>query len=407
MSAGLFQLLTPGSFTRIIPAIILFVKRLSMPSATLSLAKDLMSRTSVTPLDEGCQALMAERLANAGFTNESMRFEDVDNLWSVRGAGSPLLVFAGHTDVVPTGDESHWKFPPFEPTEHEGMLYGRGAADMKGSLAAMVVAAERFAERHPGHQGRLAFLVTSDEEGDAYNGTVRVVETLTDRGEKIDWAVVGEPSSTAIVGDTIKNGRRGSMLGYLTVKGVQGHVAYPHLARNPVHQVAPAIAALSTELWDEGNDYFPATSFQISNIKSGTGATNVIPGNAEILFSFRFSTEVTVEQLQQRTRALLDQHGLDYDVRFEVKGQPFLTDRGALVQAATAAVQQVQRFATELSTAGGTSDGRFIAPTGAQVVELGPVNATIHKVDECVSIADLDTLTDLYLAIMENLLTDR
>jgi succinyl-diaminopimelate desuccinylase len=407
MSAGLFQLLTPGSFTRIIPAIILFVKRLSMPSATLSLAKDLISRASVTPLDEGCQALMAERLAAAGFDNESICFEDVDNLWSVHGEGSPLLVFAGHTDVVPTGDESHWNFPPFEPTEHEGMLYGRGAADMKGSLAAMVVAAERFAERHPGHQGRLAFLITSDEEGDAYNGTVRVVETLTERGEKIDWAVVGEPSSTAIVGDTIKNGRRGSMLGYLTVKGVQGHVAYPHLAKNPVHQVAPAIAALSTELWDEGNDYFPATSFQISNIKSGTGATNVIPGNAEILFSFRFSTEVTVEQLQQRTRALLDQHGLDYDLRFEVKGQPFLTDRGALIQAATAAVQQVQGFATELSTAGGTSDGRFIAPTGAQVVELGPVNATIHKVDECVSIADLDTLTDLYLAIMENLLTDR
>lgn len=377
-----------------------------MSSATLTLAKELISSASVTPDDKGCQTLMAERLAAVGFTNESMRFEDVDNLWSVHGDGQPLLVFAGHTDVVPTGEASKWTFPPFEPTEHEGMLYGRGAADMKGSLAAMVVAAERFAARHPAHQGRLAFLITSDEEGDAYNGTVRVVETLTERGEQIDWAVVGEPSSTAVVGDTIKNGRRGSMLGYLTVKGVQGHVAYPHLAKNPVHMVAPAIAALSTEVWDQGNDYFPATSFQISNIKSGTGATNVIPGDAEIMFSFRFSTEVTVEQLQQRTRALLDQQGFDYDLRFEVKGYPFLTDRGALVQAATAAVEQVQGFATELSTAGGTSDGRFIAPTGAQVVELGPVNATIHKVNECVSIADLDTLTDLYLAIMENLLTD-
>lgn len=378
-----------------------------MSSATLALAKELISRASVTPEDEGCQALMSERLAACGFSNESMRFEDVDNLWSVRGEGQPLLVFAGHTDVVPTGDASKWTYPPFEPTEHEGMLYGRGAADMKGSLAAMIVAAERFAARHPNHQGRLAFLITSDEEGDAYNGTVRVVDTLTERGERIDWAVVGEPSSTAVVGDTIKNGRRGSMLGYLTVKGVQGHVAYPHLAKNPVHLAAPAIAALSTEVWDEGNDYFPATSFQISNIKSGTGATNVIPGDAEIMFSFRFSTEVTVEQLQQRTRALLDQQGFDYDLRFEVKGQPFLTDRGALVQAATAAVEQVQGFATELSTAGGTSDGRFIAPTGAQVVELGPVNATIHKVNECVSIADLDTLTELYLAIMENLLTDQ
>ncbi|WP_394169639.1 succinyl-diaminopimelate desuccinylase [Saccharospirillum alexandrii] len=377
-----------------------------MSSATLTLAKELISSASVTPDDKGCQTLMAERLAAVGFTNESMRFEDVDNLWSVHGDGQPLLVFAGHTDVVPTGEASKWTFPPFEPTEHEGMLYGRGAADMKGSLAAMVVAAERFAARHPAHQGRLAFLITSDEEGDAYNGTVRVVETLTERGEQIDWAVVGEPSSTAVVGDTIKNGRRGSMLGYLTVKGVQGHVAYPHLAKNPVHLAAPAIAALSTEVWDQGNDYFPATSFQISNIKSGTGATNVIPGDAEIMFSFRFSTEVSVEQLQQRTRALLDQQGFDYDLRFEVKGHPFLTDRGALVQAATAAVEQVQGFATELSTAGGTSDGRFIAPTGAQVVELGPVNATIHKVNECVSIADLDTLTDLYLAIMENLLTD-
>jgi len=377
-----------------------------MSSETLALAKDLIARHSVTPEDAGCQALMAERLGAVGFDNESLRHEDVDNLWSVHGQGGPLLVFAGHTDVVPTGDEKHWTFPPFEPTEHEGMLFGRGAADMKGSLAAMTVAAERFATAHPNHRGRLAFLITSDEEGDAYNGTVRVVETLTERGEQIDWAVVGEPSSTNKVGDVIKNGRRGSMLGYLTIKGVQGHVAYPHLAKNPVHLVAPAIAALSTEVWDEGNDFFPATSFQISNINSGTGATNVIPGEAHIGFSFRFSTEVTAEELQRRTRVLLDQHGFDYELRFEVKGQPFLTERGALVQAATQAVEQVQGHATELSTAGGTSDGRFIAPTGAQVVELGPVNATIHKVNECVSIDDLDQLTEMYYAIMESLLVD-
>ncbi len=377
-----------------------------MSSETLALAKDLIARRSVTPDDEGCQALMAERLGAVGFNNESMRFEDVDNLWSVHGSGGPLLVFAGHTDVVPTGDEKHWQFPPFEPTEHEGMLYGRGAADMKGSLAAMTVAAERFVTQHPNHSGRLAFLITSDEEGDAYNGTVRVVDTLTERGDKIDWAVVGEPSSTHQVGDVIKNGRRGSMLGYLTIKGIQGHVAYPHLAKNPVHLVAPAIAALSTEVWDEGNDFFPATSFQISNFQSGTGATNVIPGEAHLGFSFRFSTEVTAEELQRRTRVLLDQHGFDYELRFEVKGQPFLTERGALVQAATQAVEQVQGYATELSTAGGTSDGRFIAPTGAQVVELGPVNATIHKVNECVKIEDLDRLTEMYYAIMESLLVD-
>lgn len=378
-----------------------------MPSETLALAKALIARPSVTPDDQGCQTLMAERLGKAGFSNESLRFEEVDNLWSVHGRGGPLLVFAGHTDVVPTGEERQWRFPPFEPTEHEGMLYGRGAADMKGSLAAMVVASERFVRDFPEHIGRLAFLITSDEEGDAYNGTVKVVETLTERGERIDWAVVGEPSSTDAVGDVIKNGRRGSMLGYLTVKGVQGHVAYPHLASNPVHLVAPAIGDLSTEVWDEGNDFFPATSFQISNFQSGTGATNVIPGDAYVKFSFRFSTEVTAEALQQRTREILDRHGLDYDLEFEVKGQPFLTDRGALVQAATQAVEQVRGVATRLSTAGGTSDGRFIAPTGAQVVELGPVNATIHKVNESVAIDDLDHLTEMYYAIMVNLLGSR
>lgn len=375
-----------------------------MTSPTLALAEQLIARPSVTPDDQGCQQLMAERLGELGFTNQPLRFEDVDNLWSVHGDSGPLLVFAGHTDVVPTGDASHWTFPPFEPTVHEGFLFGRGAADMKGSLAAMVVAAERFIRDVPEHQGRLAFLITSDEEGDAYHGTEKVVQWLTDKGEQIQWAVVGEPSSTDEVGDVIKNGRRGSMLGYLTIKGVQGHVAYPHLAKNPVHLVAPAIAALSTEVWDEGNDFFPATSFQISNIQSGTGATNVIPGTAHIKCSFRFSTEVTVEQLQARTRAILDAHDLDYDLEFEVKGQPFLTERGALVQAATQAVKDVRGIETVLSTAGGTSDGRFIAPTGAQVVELGPINATIHKVNECVRVDDLEKLTDMYYNIMVNLL---
>lgn len=275
---------------------------------------------------------------------------------------------------------------------------------MKGSLAAMVVATERFVKDHPNHKGRIGYLITSDEEGDAYYGTVAVMEKLIARGEKIDWALVGEPSSTAKVGDVIKNGRRGSMLGYLTIKGKQGHVAYPHLAKNPVHLVAPAIADLSTEVWDEGNDFFPATSFQVSNINSGTGATNVIPGTAEIMFSFRFSTEVTADILQERAKAILDKHGFDYDIRFEVKGQPFLTDRGALVQAAVQAVSESVGYEPELSTAGGTSDGRFIAPTGAQVVELGPINKTIHQIDECVNIEDLDKLTDMYYRIMVNLL---
>lgn len=378
-----------------------------MTSETLTLACDLIQRPSVTPDDQGCQKLMAERLAACGFQTESMRIEDVDNLWAVHGTDGPLLVFAGHTDVVPTGDVSAWTYPPFEPTEKDGMLYGRGAADMKGSLAAMVVATERFIRDYPEHLGRLGYLITSDEEGDAYHGTVAVMERLKARDEQIDWAVVGEPSSTELVGDTIKNGRRGSMLGYLTINGKQGHVAYPHLAKNPVHLVAPAIADLSTEVWDEGNDYFPATSFQVSNINSGTGASNVIPGTAEIMFSFRFSTEVTAEELQQRARDILNRHDLDYDLRFEVKGQPFLTDRGALVQAAVQAVSDVTGTAPELSTAGGTSDGRFIAPTGAQVVELGPVNRTIHQIDECVNIDDLDRLTEMYYGIMVNLLGNR
>lgn len=380
---------------------------LSMQSETLKLACDLISRESVTPEDKDCQTVMADRLAKCGFHNETMRIENVDNLWSVKGEKGPILVFAGHTDVVPTGDASKWRFPPFVPTVKNGVLYGRGAADMKGSLAAMIVATERFVADHPDHSGRIGYLITSDEEGDAYHGTVAVMERLNQRGEQIDWALVGEPSSTSAVGDVIKNGRRGSMLGYLTVHGVQGHVAYPHLAKNPVHLVAPAIVALSKEVWDSGNDFFPATSFQVANFKSGTGATNVIPGEADIMFSFRFSTEVTPEDLQERTRALLDNFGLDYELRFEVKGLPFLTDHGALVDAAVAAVNTVAGFKPELSTAGGTSDGRFIAPTGAQVVELGPINKTIHQANECVSVDDLDSLTDMYYHLMVNLLAKK
>lgn len=375
-----------------------------MTSETLQLTRQLIERDSVTPNDKGCQTIMADRLSRCGFNNESMRIEDVDNLWATHGSGRPLLVFAGHTDVVPSGDAAHWSTPPFEPTEKDGYLYGRGAADMKGSLAAMVVATERFIADYPDHNGRLAFLITSDEEGDAYYGTEAVMKTLTKRGEQIDWAVVGEPSSTAVVGDTIKNGRRGSMLGYLTVKGQQGHVAYPHLAKNPIHLVAPAISALATEVWDNGNEFFPATSFQVSNFQSGTGATNVIPGTADLMFSFRFSTEVTPEALQERTRQILDSVGVEYELRFEVKGLPFLTDRGALVEAAIDAVRHVTGKTPELSTAGGTSDGRFIAPTGAQVLELGPINKTIHQVDECVSIADLEELTEMYYRMMVSLL---
>ncbi|NIB39862.1 succinyl-diaminopimelate desuccinylase [Pseudomaricurvus alkylphenolicus] len=373
---------------------------------TLELACDLIRRPSVTPLDEGCQHLMAERLMAIGFHVDHLRFDDVDNLWAVRGDEGPILCFAGHTDVVPTGPEDKWQIPPFSAIVRDGMLHGRGAADMKGSLAAMVVACERFVAENPDHKGRIAFLITSDEEGPAINGTVKVVEWLEARNEKITWCVVGEPSSTNKTGDTIKNGRRGSLGCWLTVKGVQGHVAYPHLADNPIHKVAPALAELSAEHWDNGNDFFPATSFQVSNINGGTGATNVIPGEVQIIFNFRFSTEVTEEQLRSRTEAILDKHGLDYDIDWRLSGHPFLTSEGPLVESAVKAISDAAGFETELSTAGGTSDGRFIAPTGAQVVELGPVNATIHKVDECVNAEDLNLLTDMYEGVLKGLLTD-
>lgn len=374
-------------------------------SAVLHLTEELIRRPSVTPLDEGCQQLMADRLAALGFDIESMFFEDTLNLWARRGQGKPLFCFAGHTDVVPTGPLEQWHSPPFEPEIRNGLLYGRGTADMKGSLAAMIVATERFLAKNPLLTGDIAFLITSDEEGPFINGTKRVIETLEARQEKISWCLVGEPSSTQQVGDVIKNGRRGSLTGYLKIKGVQGHVAYPHLVDNPIHKAAPALAALSTEVWDHGNAFFPATSFQISNIHAGTGATNVVPGELSLTFNFRYSTEVTAEQLQQRVLALLDQHQLQYDIEWVLNGLPFLTDRGPLVEAAVKAVRQVQGFETSLETTGGTSDGRFIAPTGAQVVELGPCNGTIHKINEHVRVADLDLLTDMYEAILWHLLT--
>jgi len=373
-------------------------------SPTLALARALIALPSVTPEDAGCQALMAERLAALGFRNEPMPFGEVQNLWSRLGEAGPLLVFAGHTDVVPPGPEAEWRTPPFEPTVIDGMLYGRGAADMKGSLAAMITACERFLERHPQPRGSIAFLITSDEEGPAVDGTVRVVETLQARGEHIDWCLVGEPSSSERVGDVIKNGRRGSLSGHLVVRGVQGHVAYPQLADNPVHRALPALAELAAIEWDRGNAFFPPTSFQISNIHAGTGATNVIPGTLEVDFNFRYSTETDHRRLMESVEALIARHGLDAHIDWTHSGAPFLTPAGELVDAARAAVQDVTGITPELSTAGGTSDGRFIAPTGAQVLELGPVNATIHKVNECVRVSELEQLSRTYERLLERLL---
>ncbi|MCL5042729.1 MAG: succinyl-diaminopimelate desuccinylase [Gammaproteobacteria bacterium] len=374
-------------------------------SPTLALACDLIARDSTTPEDAGCQQLMASRLEQAGFVVEHLRFGEVDNFWARRGTEGPVLCFAGHTDVVPTGPVERWDNPPFAPKVIDGMLHGRGAADMKGSLAAMVVAAERFVAEHPNHKGSIAFLITSDEEGPATEGTVKVVDTLIARQEKVDWCIVGEPSSTDQVGDVVKNGRRGSLNARLTIKGKQGHVAYPHLARNPIHLAAPALAALAAEVWDHGNDYFPPTSFQISNINSGTGATNVVPGELVALINFRFSTESTVDGLKARVIDLLDQHGLDYELDWTLSGLPFLTEPGDLLDGVATAIREVTGRETQPSTSGGTSDGRFIATMGTQVVELGPRNATIHQVNECISAADLDTLTDIYKATLTRLLS--
>lgn len=373
-------------------------------SPTVALTLDLIREPSVTPFDADCQNMMIQRLEAIGFRVERLRFGEVDNFWARRGTEGPVFAFAGHTDVVPTGPTEKWAVPPFEPQIHDGLLTGRGAADMKGSLAAMVVACERFVAQHPDHRGSIAFLITSDEEGVAVDGTVKVVQTLEARQEKITWCLVGEPSSTERVGDVIKNGRRGSLGAVLTVRGKQGHVAYPHLAKNPIHLAAPALTELSQTIWDHGNDFFPATSFQISNIQAGTGATNVIPGEMTVVFNFRFSTELTDALLRERTCAILDKHDLDYDIQWNLSGQPFLTAAGALVEAAVASIQEHAGIQAELSTSGGTSDGRFIAPTGAQVLELGPVNRTIHQINECVSVADLDTLTDCYEGILQRLL---
>ena len=373
-------------------------------SDVIELAKALINRPSVTPLDEGCQQMMAEYLAPLGFNIESMIFHDTTNMWARRGNSGPVFCFAGHTDVVPSGSVEAWDTPPFVATEKGDMLHGRGAADMKGSLAAMLVATKRFVTQHPEHNGSIAFLITSDEEGPFINGTTKVVDTLEARNEKITWCIVGEPSSTEIMGDVVKVGRRGSLTGDLTVKGIQGHVAYPHLARNPVHEVSAALTDLANAHWDNGNEFFPPTSFQISNIHAGTGAGNVIPGHVDVCFNFRFSTEVTNETLIARVRDILDQHQLQYDIKWTYNGQPFLTQSGELVNATQQAITDVTGLTAELTTAGGTSDGRFIAPTGAQVVELGPVNATIHKVNECVNMTDLDRLADVYEKVLENLL---
>lgn len=378
-----------------------------MPSNTLDLARALIARRSLTPDDAGCQLLMIERLEKIGFTVERMRFGNVDNFWARRGTAKPIVCFAGHTDVVPTGPLESWHTDPFVPTERDGMLYGRGAADMKTSLAAFITAIEAFVAQHPNHPGSIALLITSDEEGIAIDGTVKVVEALKARNETIDYCIVGEPTSVSKVGDMVKNGRRGSLSGKLTVKGVQGHIAYPHLAKNPIHLAAPAIAELAATEWDKGNEYFPPTTWQISNMHGGTGATNVIPGTVEILFNFRFSTASTIDGLQDKVHAILNKHGLDYDLAWDCSGKPFLTPRGDLVAAVSDAIKSVTGLDTELSTTGGTSDGRFIANICPQVVEVGPSNATIHKLNECVAVADIEPLSAIYRGILERLLAAR
>ncbi|MDO8812787.1 MAG: succinyl-diaminopimelate desuccinylase [Gallionella sp.] len=375
-------------------------------SETLQLAQQLISRRSLTPADDGCIDIIGARLAPLGFSLEKMRCGEVDNLWARRGNAAPLVCFAGHTDVVPTGPLDKWDSDPFTPAVRDSMLYGRGAADMKGSLAAFITAIEKFIADHPQHRGSIALLLTSDEEGVAVDGTVRVVEALRKRNELIDYCIVGEPTSVAKTGDTIKNGRRGSLSGTLIVKGVQGHIAYPHLVKNPIHLVAPAIAELAATTWDNGNEYFPPTSWQISNIHGGTGAANVVPSTVEIMFNFRFSTASTEESLKNKTCAILDRHGLEYDLCWELSGSPYLTPSGNLVDAVSAAIHEATGVATELSTGGGTSDGRFIANICPQVIELGPLNATIHKINECVAVADLDALSEIYCLTLRKLLTE-
>jgi succinyl-diaminopimelate desuccinylase len=377
---------------------------LKLMSDTLALTQDLIARNSVTPADNGCQEVMCTRLTAVGFEIESLRFGNVENFWAKRGQGGPVLCFAGHTDVVPTGPLEEWRTNPFVPTIRDGVLYGRGAADMKSGLAAMVTATEAFVHEHPQHKGSIAFLITSDEEGPSVDGTKRVVETLNARGERIDFCVVGEPSSEHRIGDTIKIGRRGSLSGRLTVHGVQGHVAYPQMAENPVHTLAPALAELTARTWDQGNEFFQPTTFQISNLNAGTGAPNVIPGELKARFNLRYSPVQSLDQLKRTVEDILHKHGVRYSLEWYVSGEPFYTPPGDLSNAAVAAIEAVTGHKPSLSTGGGTSDGRFIAPMGAQVVELGVTNATIHKVNECVRVEEIDVLHRLYLGVLKNLL---
>jgi succinyl-diaminopimelate desuccinylase len=374
-------------------------------SRTLDLTVDLMGRASVTPADEGCQAVMMARLAAAGFAVEKLSYGNVENFWARRGSAGPVLCFAGHTDVVPTGPLEEWRTKPFEPTVRDGVLYGRGAADMKSGLAAMVTAAEEFVASHPEHRGTIAFLITSDEEGPSVDGTKRVVETLQARGDRIDWCIVGEPSSELVLGDTVKIGRRGSLSGRLTVHGVQGHIAYPHLALNPIHTVAPALAELTSRAWDQGNEHFQPTTFQVSNLNAGTGAPNVIPGELKARFNLRYSPVQTLEQLKQTVEGILRRHQVNFTLEWYVSGEPFYTPQGALSDAVCEAVAAVAGQPPKLSTGGGTSDGRFIAALGAQIVELGVINASIHKVNEQVRAADIDGLHRMYVGVLERLLS--
>ena len=373
-------------------------------TATLALTKQLIAEPSVTPDDKHCQTLLAERLQAIGFTIEAFHFGQTKNIWARKGTTEPVLCFAGHTDVVPSGPVEKWTSPPFEPTEREGKLYGRGAADMKTSIAAFVTACERFVAQHPQHQGSIALLITSDEEGDAHDGTTKVVDALQARDEKIDYCIVGEPTAVNQLGDTIKNGRRGSLSGNLVIKGKQGHIAYPHLAKNPTHLFAPALAELVAMEWDQGNAYFPPTGFQISNIHAGTGATNVIPSTLTVQFNFRFSTESTESSLKQRVHAVLEQHGLDYDLTWSLSGQPFLTEAGRLTEVAQQAIVEVCGVEAELSTSGGTSDGRFIKAIARELIELGPVNASIHQIDEHIELAAIPQLSAIYEAMLKRLL---
>lgn len=373
----------------------------------IALACELISRQSVTPEDAGCQKLIAELLTQSGFTNESMVFADTTNLWSRRGTTEPVFCFAGHTDVVPAGNLEQWFTAPFVPTIHDGRLYGRGAADMKGSLAAMLVATARFVKAYPQHHGSIAYLITSDEEGPFINGTTKVIDTLESRNEKITYCIVGEPSSSNQVGDVIKNGRRGSISGELIIKGKQGHVAYPEHVNNPIHLAMPALDELSQQHWDNGNSYFPPTSFQLSNIQSGTGATNVVPGELTAWFNLRYSTELNDEMIIDRVSKILDKHQLNYDIKWTFNGKPFITEQGSFLNAVNQAILATTGKLAKLSTSGGTSDGRFIAPTGAQVIELGPCNSTIHQVNECVGCDELITLVDIYYASLVNVLTTK